>query len=170
MIECFELKKPADTLCSQRKTACFKWLRYSVSAVCVIFLAISFSGCGCGKKKKASSDNSVEATEPVSRMEDKGYREVLNKHQDDQKVVARERNELAARMSACAERVKAGLPADITQEDYKAALEKDEEWQSLLKAQSASDQDVRDVLHESQQSIRERMLKEARDAKAATGG
>jgi len=170
MTECFDLKPPAVALCNRRKIACIKWLCYGFSAVLSLFLALSLSGCGCGRKKKEDSVNPVNAAAPASRMEDKGYLETLDNHRDDQKVVARERNQLAKKMSVCAERVKSGLPADVTQEDYQAALEKDEEWQSLLKEQSVREQDVPDVLREAQQSIRERMLKEEHAAKAATGG
>lgn len=170
MIKCFDLKKSAVAVCNCRKGACMKWFSYGFTAVFSMLLVVSLSGCGCGRKKKPDSVDAGSVTAPVSRMEDKGYREALDKHQEDQKVVARDRNELAAKMSVCAARVKAGLAADASLEDYKAALEKDEEWQALSKEQSAREQDIPAVLHEAQQTIRERLLKEKRDAAAATGG
>jgi hypothetical protein len=102
-------------------------------------------------------------------MQDKQYVAELDTHRNDQKVVARERNKLAAEKEVCAERIKAGLSAEVSQEDFKAALEKDEEWQRLEKIQDLRDKDVVDVLREARETVRARMLKEKRKTEAPAG-
>jgi len=169
MIECFDLKKPVIMLCNDRKNKCASWFCYSFSAFIAVILVISLSGCGCGRKKEADSTSSSDSADSVPRMQDKQYVAELNTHRDDQKVVARERNKLAADKEACSARIKAGLSPDASQEDFNAALEKDEEWQRLEKQQELRDKDVVEVLREARETVRARMLKEKRETKAPAG-
>ena len=144
---------------------------YAYTAWIAAVLVLSLSGCGCGRKKRAQSgpSNPASSTNAVSRVNDKSYVGSLEKHRGDQKVVARERNELVRKMNVCAERVKAGAAVDVSEEDFKAALEKDAEWQSLKERQAVLDQDVQDVLREARETVRKRLIKEERDVKASGG-
>ena len=126
---------------------------------------LSLCGCGCGKKKK--DDGTAAGQAPASRLQDKEYVEALNTHRADQKVVARERNDLAKRMKPVCDRVKGSLKPDASEEEFKAALVKDEEWQELLKEQARLDQDVQDVLHEARETVRERLMREGTESNAA---
>ncbi|MFA7174725.1 MAG: hypothetical protein WC340_15185 [Kiritimatiellia bacterium] len=133
-----------------------------------LVLSMVLSGCGCGRKKKPTE---VELTPhgipvAVSRMNDKSYLEALNQHREGQKVIAKDRAALAAKLKACAERVKAGLASDVSEEDFKAALEKDEEWRSFQEHQETLDQKVKDDLSAARETVRARLIKEQADAAA----
>ena len=164
MIECFIIKKTAVLFNNSRYTAFLRWCCFHVPLFFCIISLLVLSGCGCNKKKKNSD---IEREAPVSRLDDKEYVEELNAHREDQKVVARERNQLADEMKKVGERVKGTLKSDAAEEEFKAALEKDEEWQELLKKQACSDQDVKDVLREARETVRERLLREQAGSNAA---
>ena len=170
MIECFYLKKPVGFLCNGLQTAYMKRVKVVLPVLTVLSLAVVLSGCGCGRSDKDGLSEVTPGADVANRLNDKNYMKSLNSHRDDQKVVARERNKLAQKMTACAERVKGGLAEDVSKEDFNAALEKDEEWQSLKKQQAVLDQDVLDVLREARETVRERIMKEEREAKAVSGG
>ena len=164
MIECFIIKKTAVFLNNSRHTAFLRWCCFQIPLFLCIISLLVLSGCGCNKKKKNSD---VERKAPVSRLEDKEYVAALNVHRDDQKVVARERNQLSREMAAVCERVKGSLKPDAGEEEFKAILEKDEEWQELLKKQACLDQDVKDVLREARETVRNRLLREQAGSNAA---
>jgi len=171
MTECFDLRKSMGAFCTCCRNTCLRVWRCVFPAVICVVLVVALSGCGCGRKKAVESGGSAPAgvAEPVSRVSDKSYRAALEKHRDDQKVVARERNQLGDEMREKAERVKAGLAAEVSEEDFKAALEQDEEWQKLKERQAVLDQDVQNVLREARETVRERIMREERDAKASGG-
>ncbi|MFO7937739.1 MAG: hypothetical protein R6V06_09070 [Kiritimatiellia bacterium] len=114
-------------------------------------------GCGCGRKK---GDEADAADAPVSRLRDKEYVEALDKHREDQKGLAGKRNQLAQEMEAVAARIRKNLNQDATEDEITAALEKDEEWLRLKEESDHLDQNVKDVLQETRNTIRERMLRE----------
>ncbi|MDD2598594.1 MAG: hypothetical protein PHO37_05145 [Kiritimatiellae bacterium] len=168
MLECLDLKKMINSVSASRVSLSGTWARYLFMLCFALVLSMVLSGCGCGRKKKPTE---VELTQhgipvAVSRMNDKEYLAALNQHREDQKVVARERNELAEKLKACAERVKAGLAVDVSEEDFKAALEKDEEWQSCKEHQDTLDQRVKDELSDARDTVRARLIKEQVDAAA----
>ena len=164
MTECFFIKKPTVLSDDSRIIACIRWWCSLLPLVAGVMSLLVLSGCGCGKKKE-SRDDALKA--PVSRLQDKEYVATLDQHQADQKVVARERNQLAQEMKTVASRVKENLKPDATEEDVKAALEKDEEWLKLKERQARLDQDVRDVLQEARDSVRERILRDQTGTAAA---
>ena len=169
MIECFYLKKPVGFLCNGLQTAFIKSGKVILPVFAVLSLAAVFSGCGCGRSDKDGLSERDPGAESVNRINDKKYLDSLNSHRDDQKIVARERSQLAQKMTVCAERVKSGLAEDVSKENFKAALEQDEEWRSLKEQQAVLDQDVLDVLREARERVRERIMKEEREAKAVSG-
>jgi len=163
MIECFTIKKAAVFFNNSRHIAFLRWCCYHVSLFLCIISMLILSGCGCNKKKKNSD---IEREAPVSRLDDKEYVEELNAHREDQKVVARERNQLADEMKKVGERVKGSLKPDAGEEEFKAALAKNEEWQELLKKQARLDQDVKNVLQEARETVRNRLLREQTESNA----
>lgn len=168
MLECLELKKTINVVCTSCESLSHAWVRYLLILCVSLILSMALSGCGCWHKKKQASGELTPQGIPieVSRMNDKGYLEALNQHRESQKVVARERNELAEKLKLCADRVKAGLASDVSEEDFKAALEKDAEWQSYHEHQDALDQRVQDDLKEARETVRMRLIKEQADAAA----
>lgn len=163
MIKCFIGKNPA--VCSDnggRAVFSRRCCRAVFLLLCVASLLIL---SGCKKKKKA--EPSAAKKPPASRMEDKEYVAALQAHRDDQKVVARERNKLAEEMKAVCERVRGSLASDIDDEEFKAALEENEEWRELLKKQERLDQDVRDVLRQARETVRARLSREQAEKNAA---
>ena len=164
MIECFITKKTAVFFNNSRHTTFLRWCRICVPvSLCIISMFV-LSGCGCNKKKKAAA---AENKAPVSRLNDKEYVAALEAHRADQKVVARERNQLMDKMESVSVRVKSTLKPDVSEEEFKAALEKDEEWQELLKKQEQVNQDVKDVLAEARETVRKRLMKEQAESDAA---
>lgn len=164
MIECLITKKTAVSLRNSRYTAFLQWCCVNVSLFLCIISVLVLSGCGCNKKKKSPD---IESKTPVSRLDDKEYADSLKEHRDDQKVVARGRNQLSKQMATVCERVKGTLKPDVTEEEFKAALEKDEEWQELLEKQARLDQDVKDVLEEARETVRKRLLRDQTESSAA---
>jgi len=156
MTECFIIKKPAVHLNNSWGTSLLRWCCFSLPLF--IFILSMLVICGCKKKNKDESAPVSQA--PVSRLQDKEYVAALKKHREDQKVVARERNQLVDEMETVCKRVKASLKPDASEEEYKAALEKDEEWQKLLEKQARLDQDVKDVLEEARNTVRERLIRD----------
>jgi len=138
-----------------------------IPVLSVFLLTACFSGCGCGDNEPEKVSDTVEGANVVNRANDKKYIESLKQHRSEQKVVARDRNKLGRDMTLCAERVKARLAADVSQEDFKAALAQDKEWQVLQERQAVLGQDVQDVLREARETVRVRLLKEEREAKAS---
>lgn len=168
MLECLDFKKTISTVSACCASLSHARARYLLMFCVAITLSLILSGCGCGRKKKPVEVERTQHGIPVavSRMNDKSYLEDLNQHREAQKKVARERNELAAKLKTCADRVKAGLAGDVSEEDFKAALAKDEEWQSFQEHQDALDQRVKDDLSAARETVRARLLKEEADAAA----
>lgn len=168
MLECLELKKMKIAVPACCETLSHMWVCYLLILCVPLFLSTALSGCGCWRKKKQGSGELTAQGIPVevSRMNDKDYLGALNQHREGQKVVARERNELAGKLKICADRVKAGMASDVSEEDFKAALEKDAEWQSYQEHQGALDQRVQDDLKEARETVRMRLIKEQADAAA----
>ena len=166
MIECFIIKKPVVFSKNSRNTSFLRWFGCYVSLFLCIISVLGLCGCGCNKNKK-KDDAATAEQKPVNRLQDKEYVEALKTHREDQKVVARERNDLAKRMKPVCDRVKGSLKPDASEEEFKAALEKDEEWQELLKEQARLDQDVQDVLQEARETVRERLMRKGTESNAA---
>jgi len=167
MNKCNFLKKDIVMMVKLRLIA-FK-IRVSVliPVLSVFLLTAFFSGCGCGDNKPQNVTDTNKVADVVNRVNDKTYMDSLKQHRAEQKVVARDRNQLGREMTLCAERVKAGLAADVSQDDFKAALAQDKEWKVLQDRQAVLGQDVQDVLREARETVRERLLKEKREAKAS---
>lgn len=156
MIECFLPKKTAVSCCNSRYVPFLRSLFYCVSLfICVISLLV-LSGC----KKKKKVDAAAEQKAPASRLDDPEYVAALNAHREDQKVVARKRNDHAKEMTKFCEQVKGSMRADVSEEEFKAALETNEQWQVFVKGQERLDQDVKDLLQEARATVRERLLRD----------
>lgn len=170
MIEWFIMRNPAVFLCNSRRAFLIGWCRLGLPVFVAVVCVISLCGCGCGKKKddadsstaaqNTDSSTAAQDTTLTGRINNKEYLAALKAHQNGIKAVARKRNQLGCQMKVVAERVKAGLPADASNEDFKAALEKDKEWQELLKKQKQTDQDVQDALSKARKTIQQGMLRE----------
>ena len=143
------------------------WRGFAVPCAIVCLCSLAF--CGCGKKEKAE-EPVVEKEVATGRMADKEYVKALSAHQDNITDVAGRRDALRGEMEAASRRVKEGLPADATKEEFDAALAQDAEWQGLLKREALLNTNTLDVLRAARGAIRERMLTEQRENAAKSAG
>jgi hypothetical protein len=160
MIECFIMRKvPVSTNNSRRDVWCRRCL-FALPVLAAVMCVLLLSGCGKRKNDAAADEPSTQSVDSSARLKDKEYTENLKKHREDQKVVAIQGDALNREMQAVIARVKEGYGPDVSDETLKAAVEKDEEWLELMKRLERQNQDIRDVLAESTQTVRERMLRD----------
>lgn len=142
-----------------------------MAIVSTVFMTLFASGC----KKKAAPESIGPAPKKLesvytNRMNDAAYVDALRNNRQEQSLEAKERHEVAVRIQACQERVKASLPADADEAALKAALARDPEWQKLDAQKSQIDGRIQATLLDARETIRRRMEAEALAVKAVAEG
>jgi len=125
---------------------------------------------GCKKKGQPATPAAPVESVITNRVHDAAYLDSLKKGREFQTKLAAGRAEVSKRMAACRARVSAALPKDAVEAAVNAALEKDSEWQGLVKQFEELVQKDQKSLAEVRDSVRARLQEEARAIKAVADG
>ncbi len=144
-----------------------------VAAVSMVFICVLLAGC---KKRSAPgvvpsvSKNAGVESVVTNRMQDPTYRKALDLNRLEQGRKAAERNKIVEKMEQMIAKARATLPAGADNEAVKAELAKNPEWVELEKQNAHMLAELDKTLAEARETVRQRMLAEARDVKAVSEG
>lgn len=120
--------------------------------------------CGCERKPEVYA----------SRGKDPEYQKALKQAHAQQNAVARTRNRISAQMEELVSRARAALPEDATDEQVRTELEsnpgKYPGWKALSSALAKANADLERQMGTARETVRARILKEAKDRKAIAEG
>ena len=144
-----------------------------LTAVSMVFFCLLLAGC---KKRTApevspsvSKSDGVESV-VTNRMQDAVYRKALDLNRLEQGKKASERNEIVEKMEQMIAKVRTTLPAGADNEAVKAELAKNPEWQKLEIQNASAVAEINKTLAQARETVRQRLLAEARDVKAVSEG
>ena len=142
----------------------------TVSMVFMVFLLV-----GCKKRTVPAETPSVSAAPRLesvvtNRMKDATYRKALDQNRQEQGKAAFARNQIVEKMEALVAQARAALPAGADSEAVKAELAKNPEWQALEAQNARAVAEIDKTLAEARETVRKRLVDEARDVKAVAEG
>ena len=145
----------------------------SMTIVSMVFMGFLLNGC----KKRTVPAESLSASAAsrlesvvTNRMKDATYRKALDQNRQEQGKAAFARNQIVEKMEALVAQARAALPAGADSEAVKAELAKNPEWQALEAQNARAVAEIDKTLAEARETVRKRLLAEARDAKAVVEG
>jgi hypothetical protein len=152
--------------CTCKQLRCnVSWIKWFAGQVALVSFAILVL-TGCSKGKEAVKQDEVY----TNRANDKKYIASLITNRQQQVQDGYARLAVSMKMTQCVTRVRAALPADVTTESLKKALEADSEWTLLDEQSKKLEAAANATMQQAQNLIRQRMQEEARAQKAVVDG
>lgn len=151
-----------------------KWATVvGVTIVSMVFVGLL--GAGCKRKSTVSAEPQGPAGQTLpgvvtNRMQDASYREELKQNMKEQRSRAKDRNEVVDRMTVLIAEARTKLPAGADDAAVKAELAKNAEWRDLEAKNQQLVGEIDKTLARARETVRQRMLQEAQDAKAVAEG
>ncbi len=144
-----------------------------LTAVSMVFFSLLLAGC----KKRTVPDVSPSVSKGAgvesvvtNRMQDAAYRKALDLNRLEQGKKASERNKIVGKMEQMIAKARASLPTGADDVAVKAELAKNPEWVELETKNAHVTAEIDKTLAEARETVRQRMLAEARDVKAVSEG
>ena len=144
-----------------------------MTVVSMVFVGFLLGGC---KKRTVPAEEPSASAAPrlesvvTNRMMDAAYRKALDQNRQEQGKAAFARNQIVEKMEALVAQARAALPAGADSQAVKAELAKNPEWQALEAQNARAVTEIDKTLAEARETVRKRLLAEARDVKAVAEG
>ena len=150
----------------------FGWM-VRVTILSMAFISLLMAGC----KKRTAAEAAPSVSKGAglesvitNRMQDPTYRKALDLNRLEQGKKASKRNKIVEKMEPMIAKARASLPAGADEAAVKAELAKNPEWLELEKQNARVTAEIDKTLAEARETVRQRMLAEARDVKAVAEG
>ncbi len=144
--------------------------------ICVVAVVMSLAFAGCGKREEAPASTAAPPQKPLAtdaagvvkeRMADPEYRAELDAVKEQKRVAGKELQAAAQQLETAEARIRGTLKDSNDEVAFKSACKADVEWGKLKKILDEKEQAASAAHARARATIRERMIRQSEEYKAA---